>query len=72
MMFCTCSRNGLNAVALQNDVGAAKDLREQISGLQYKLETAQTAASQLAKLDDNGAAGGDARGTTLEDSLALQ
>ena len=53
-------------VLLQNDAAAAnskirkaKDLREQMSGLQYKLETAQTAAAELAKLGDNGAKSGN-------------
>ena len=36
----------------------AKDLREQVSGLEFKLETAQTAASSLSKLGNNGAASG--------------
>ena len=36
----------------------AKDLREQISGLEFKLETAQTAASELSKLGNNGDASG--------------
>ena len=50
---------------LQGDISGAnsktrkaKDLREQISGLEFKLETAQTAASELSKLGNNGAASG--------------